>query len=144
MKAHVIELFISVDSEKKRASKDSLALDEDGILDDKFYNKNKDRLILITSITAYTIARNNGIELEFGSLGENILINENISHLHAGERLLIGDLYLEITQNCTICKGLSTVDSKLPTLLKSDRGIFAKAIGSGVITKGDSVVIHHE
>jgi len=141
IKANVIELFISVDEEKKRVSKDVLQLDEGGIFDDKFYAKNKDRLILITSIVAYTLAYDNGIEMEYGSLGENILINQNISHLNVGDCFQVGELFLEITQNCTICKGLSIIDSKLPEVLKSDRGVFAKAMGSGFIKKGDIVII---
>lgn len=121
--------------------KEKLELDENGVVDDKFYAKNPNRLILITSTDAYSMAKDSGIELEYGSLGENILIDNNINDLTIGSQFKIGDLVLEITQNCTLCKGLSNIDPKLPDILKYDRGIFAKAVGNGLVKTDDSVII---
>jgi MOSC domain-containing protein YiiM len=138
--SRVLALFISVDNDKKRVSKKELELDEMGVLEDKFYAKNPNRLILIASTAAYALAKNCGVELEYGSLGENILIDQNINHLSLGDRLKIGDVVLEITQNCTLCNGLSLLDPKLPEVLKNDRGLFAKAIVSGTIKKDDIII----
>ena len=137
----VLRLFISVDNEKKRVSKEKLKIDEMGVIEDKFYAKNTNRLILIASTTAYALAKSSGVELEYGSLGENILIDQNINHLSIGDRFKIGDIVLEITQNCTLCNGLSVLDPKLPEVLKNDRGIFAKAVTSGIIEKDDIIRI---
>jgi MOSC domain-containing protein YiiM len=137
----VLSLFVSVDNEKKRDSKDKLELDEKGVFEDKFYGKNINRLILVTSTTAYALAKSNGVELEYGSLGENILVDGNINRLSEGDRFKIGDILLEVTQNCTLCNGLSVLDSKLPEVLKNDRGIFVKAITSGIIKKDDIIII---
>lgn len=139
--ARVLALFISVDSAAKRVEKEKLELDENGILDDKFYAKNKDRLILITSVAAYRLAKENGVELAYGSLGENILIDNDVKDLTIGSQFRIGAVVLEITQNCTLCKGLSTLDPNLPDILKHDRGIFAKSVITGIIRKEDSVII---
>ncbi|MHB8100413.1 MAG: MOSC domain-containing protein [Sulfuricurvum sp.] len=141
IKARVLSLFISVNDENKRVQKEKLELDENGVVDDKFYAKNPNRLILITSTDAYSMAKDSGIELEYGSLGENILIDNNINYLTIGSQFKIGDLVLEITQNCTLCKGLSNIDPKLPDILKYDRGIFAKAVGNGLVKTDDSVII---
>lgn len=141
IKARVLSLFISVNDENKRVQKEKLELDENGVVDDKFYAKNPNRLILITSTDAYSMAKDSGIELEYGSLGENILIDNNINDLTIGSQFKIGDLVLEITQNCTLCKGLSNIDPKLPDILKYDRGIFAKAVGNGLVKTDDSVII---
>lgn len=141
VKAQVIALFISVDSEKKRVYKDKLELDDKGVCEDKFYAKNANRLILITSSRAYALSKESGIELEHGSLGENILIDQNINHLTVGDQLTIGDVVLEITQNCTLCNGLSAIDPTLPEILKNDRGIFAKTVSNGIIKKGDIIFI---
>jgi len=137
----VLALFISVDNEIKRLSKEHLELDDKGVLDDKFYAKNNNRLILITSTAAYMLAKNSGVELEYGSLGENILIDQAINELAIGDRFRIGETLLEVTQNCTLCKGLSILDSKLPEILKNDRGLFAKAITNGIIKKNDIIII---
>ena len=139
----VIQLYITrKDIPKTRATVDSAKLDDKGIIDDKFYGKDPTRSILIASTDSYNIVKDNDIEIEAGSLGENILIDINPYHLVAGDTLKIGKNELEITQNCTICQGLSSVDSKLPKLLQNDRGIFARFIkGDSEIKLGDSVVI---
>ena len=137
----VLSLFVSVDDEKKRVCKDALVLDDKGVSGDKFYAKNANRLILITSVAAYALARSNGVDLEYGSLGENILVDHDINCLAIGDQFKIGDMLLEVTQNCTLCNGLSILDPKLPEVLKKDRGIFVKAITSGIIKKDDIIRI---
>jgi MOSC domain-containing protein YiiM len=143
MKGKVLELFITQGDEKKtRKNVLHIEVDKNGIIDDKFYAKNSQRAILITSLESYQLSKDNGINIETGSLGENILIDINPYSLLAGDRLFISGIELEITQNCTLCQGLSSVNSKLPKLLKNDRGIFAKVISqSGIIKIDDEVQI---
>jgi len=116
-------------------------VDENGIIEDKFYAKDANRSILITSLDSYLLAKESSIDMEYGSLGENILVDVNPYHLTQGDIISFGELELIITQNCTICNSLSKVDAKLPNVLKSDRGIFAKTLKSGKIRKGDIVKI---
>jgi len=132
----VIDLFIS-NKDIGRENKDEIELTTQGIYGDKFFDKEVDRSILITSNDSYLMAKENGIDAPLGSLGENILVSINPYGLNSGDRLSIGDTILEITQNCTICNSLAKVDKNLPKVLKSDRGIFAKTIKSGKIRKGD-------
>ncbi|WP_457746071.1 MOSC domain-containing protein [Sulfurimonas sp.] len=143
MQGKVLKLFITQNDEKKtRKEIQEISVDENGIIDDKFYAKNQQRAILITSIYSYDLTKENKIDITHGTLGENILIDINPYHLLPGETLTIGDTVLEITQNCTLCKGLSTLNSKLPKLLKNDRGIFAKVInGASSIKTSDKVKI---
>ena len=136
----VLELFISIKGKDKEI-REEILVDEDGIIEDKFYAKNRERSILITSAESYTLAKDNDIDAKYGSLGENILIDINPYHLSVGDIIIIGELELIITQNCTICNSLAKVDKKLPALLKCDRGIFAKTLKSGKIGKGDEVKI---
>ena len=135
----VLELFISIKGESNRFCRDELVVDEQGVKEDKFYAKSSDRGILITSIDSYNLAKENGILAPHSSLGENILLDVSPYHLVPGDRLEVGAILLEITQNCTICNSLSKVDTALPKLLENDRGIFAKVIKSGVIKQGDKV-----
>ncbi len=136
----VTELFISVKN-KERENKNEIVMDIEGILEDKYYNKEIDRSILITSIDSYILAKDNGIDIKYGSLGENILIDLNPYNLNFGDKLLIGEVILEITHNCTICNSLAKVDPNLPKILKTDRGIFAKTFKGGKIQKNDKVTI---
>ena len=118
----IIELFYSTND--GRVNPISLLLDEKGVLEDKYYNKNIQRSVLLASLDSYELAKNNGINAPYSSLGENILIDYNPYHLKPGAQIAIGDLVLEISQNCTICNSLAKVDSALPKILKNDRGIF--------------------
>jgi MOSC domain-containing protein YiiM len=141
MQGKVIALYVTKDDAiKKREKTDEIKIDIDGIKNDKFYAKDSARTILITSIDSYKLAKENNIDLDEGALGENILIDINPYHLLPGETLQIGDTLLEITQNCTLCKGLSTLNSKLPKLLKNDRGVFAKLINDTSLIKINDTV----
>jgi len=137
----VIKLYITKDDKvKTRVSMKNINLDSQGIIDDKFYAKNNQRAILITSKDSYHLAQKNNINIEEGVLGENILIDINPYNLLEGDEIKIGNAILRITQNCTLCKGLTTINSKLPKLLKNDRGIFATIIGDLTSIKvGDKV-----
>jgi MOSC domain-containing protein YiiM len=135
----VSSLFYSPPSGRTRAN--TLALDSKGIVNDKHYNKNIDRTVLIASLESYELANNHDIALAYGFLGENVLIDYNPYHLRSGARLKIGKVTFEISQLCTLCKSLTKVDSKLPTLLKDDRGIFAKVLDAGSIKEGDDIYL---
>lgn len=131
----IVDLFISKEKYDGRINQTELAVDEDGVFIDKFYGKDKVRSILIASTQSYDIVREQGIDIDYGDLGENILIDFSLSLLKVGTQLKIGEVVLEITQNCTICNHLSKIDKRVPALLKTDRGIFAKVVSSGMIKK---------
>ncbi|MDY0233053.1 MAG: MOSC domain-containing protein [Sulfurimonas sp.] len=135
----ILELYYSTNN--GRVNTTELALDDKGVIEDKYYNKDIQRSVLITSKASYDMANSHGIDAPYSALGENILIDYNPYHLKPGARLAIGDLELEISQNCTLCKSLAKVDARLPKLLQNDRGVFAKVISSGTIRKGDNIYL---
>jgi MOSC domain-containing protein YiiM len=137
----VIELFVSKKGEEQRVQMKRVELDGDGILEDKFYAKDINRSVLLTTTQSYELALKNGIEISYGSLGENILIDFNPYDLPIATQIKIGDVVVEIAQNCTICNHLSKIDKSLPKLLEHDRGIFVKVIEPGFIEKGDSITL---
>ncbi len=128
---NILSLYIS--TKNGSTEKDSIVVDKLGIIGDKFYGKSQDRAVLITSTKAYSLMRQSDIVPPFGALGENILVDFDISKLKPNDILNINDVLLCITQNCTICKHLSHIDKIVPTLLKHDRGIFARVIKDGTI-----------
>jgi len=138
---NIITLFISQKEYKKRLEKRNLRLDKKGIISDKYYNKDIQRSILITSTQSYALAEANNVIMPYGSLGENILIDYNPYHLIPGTKLQIGNVLLEISQRCTMCDHLSNINNQLPTLLKDDRGIFAKVLIGGTISKDDTILL---
>ena len=112
-----------------------------GILDDKFAKSNLDKSVMIVGSYAYSLAHNNSIELPKGALGENILLNFDPHILKIGDRLLIRDVVLEVTEPCTLCSHLTKYSSKLPKLILNHRGIYCKIIRSGKVFIGDKVEI---
>ena len=124
-----------------RTDSTALQCDPKGIIEDKHYNKKLERSVLLTSIESYALLEKHGINALHGSLGENLLLDYNPYALATGTRLKIGNVELEISQLCTLCKSLVSVDAKVPKLLKDDRGVFAKVISSGTIRKDDSIYI---
>jgi len=137
----ILSLF-TVPHDKEQVAADTLLVDTKGILGDKHYDKNNERAILITASDSYRLVeRELGITLPKGYLGENLLVSESPYHLEPGTQLSIGETVLEITQGCTLCKHLATLDKRIPKLLKDDRGIFAKVVKEGEITSGEDIYI---
>ena len=136
---NIVNLFISKKGIKERLEQNELILDKNGIVTDKFYAKDIQRSVLICSTYGYMVARDKNIDINYGELGENIVVNFDLSELKEGDYFKVGEVELEITQNCTICQSLAKIDPILPTLLKDDRGIFAKVIKDGTIGRNDEV-----
>jgi len=137
----VIELYVSKDSGQKREQKELLHVELDGALEDRFKGKDIDRSILLVASLSYQLADEQGIALNSGELGENILLDFNPYSLEARTRLQVGQLILEIAQKSSLCASLSKISSKLPKLLKGRRGVFAKVINPGTIRTGDEVYL---
>jgi len=136
---NVLQLFISKKGDKNRTNITQISLDENGIIGDKFYALDIQRSVLLTSTHSYDITASNNINMSYGDLGENLLINYNPYNLNIGVQLQIGEVILEISQACTLCNHLSKIDKRVPKLLKNDRGIFAKVIKSGIINVDDTI-----
>jgi len=135
-------LFISQKGISAPVEKDLLIVDPNGIQEDKHYGSTPERTVLITSLDSYRITQKDlGVTMPHGYLGENLLIDYNPYHLPLGTQLKIGSALLEITQNCTLCNHLSTLDKRIPKLLKNDRGIFAKVVKEGTFKKDDPVFL---
>jgi len=135
----VLSLYISNPKTSQSVKQNCIAVDTDGIIQDKHYKKEIERSVLITSTASYELLASHNITVPYGALGENLLIDFNPYSLPVGTRLQLANTLLEITQNCTLCKHLAIHDKRIPKLLKNDRGIFAKVIHSGKISIGDTI-----
>lgn len=137
----VLKLFISESGKSGRVEQPQLCLDANGVLNDKFYGKDVERSVLISSVDSYKLTMEHNIEMKYGDLGENIVVDFNPYSLPTNTLIKIGDVVLEIIQRCTLCKSLSKIDSRVPQLLKDDRGVFAKVIEAGTINV-DAIVAY--
>lgn len=110
-----------------------------GIKDDKFAQKNLDQTVLIVGLNSYEKAKENDIELQYGCLGENILLDFDPHTFEVGDIFFIEDSVIQITQICSICSHLSKFDKRLPKLLKENRGLYCKIVSNGTVKKGMNV-----
>ncbi len=137
----VLSLYISNKEMPHPVEKKKINVDIKGIINDKHYNKDIERAILISSTASYALVKSHLIDIPYGILGENLLVDFNPYALPTGSQLKIGNAVLEISQNCTLCNHLSKIDKKLPKLLKNDRGIFGKVVQEGTISEGDAIYL---
>ena len=112
-----------------------------GIMHDKFAGKDLDRTVMIVGQKAYDMAEEESIRLKAGSLGENILLDFDPHDFIYGTQFRIGDVLLEITDDCTMCKHLAQFDEALPALLLHHRGRYCKILKGGIITPGQTVTL---
>ncbi len=140
----VLDLFVAPinSKEKVRQKRDEIELIENyGIKDDKFAGDRLNQVVLIVPKIAYDILKESGIILQYGSLGENILVDFNIMEFNTSTILKIGETTLEITQKCTLCSHLAYFDKQVPKLVKNHRGVYCKIIKGGKISKKMSIEI---
>ncbi len=112
-----------------------------GVEGDRHFGKHPDRAVLIAGQTSYAKARQAGIELPWGALGENLLVDFDPHALGPHSRLKIGTAVLELTTICTVCEALSAFDLRLPKLLYKARGMYARVLHGGVVRIGDPVEV---
>lgn len=144
MKGNIVEIFSAPKGFKgdTRPIVKSLVLEKDyGIQGDKFALKNLDRTVMIVGTPTYEFAKENGIELKYGSLGENILFDFDPHLLEIGTIIIMGDAKIQITQKCTICTHLAVFGENLPTLIQDCRGLYCKIVESGIVNKNTKVIV---
>ncbi len=112
-----------------------------GAKGDRHAGKNPDRAVLVAGLPAYKKAREAGIHLPFGALGENLLLDLDPHSLPPGTRLRVGESLLEFTQVCAVCSSLSQFDLRLPKLLYGGRGLYARVLEGGLVRVGNPVRI---
>ena len=142
MRASVVSLHASGSSFVKRKEARLILTANVGAKGDRHAGRDSARALLITSAGTYSFLNTKGLSLSYGSLGENIVLQDIRLHdLPIGSRLQIAETILELSEPCTVCKSLSEIDHHLPKLLYGKRGIYARVLSGGVIAQGDQVVI---
>ncbi len=107
-----------------------------GIKDDKFAGKDTNRSVMVVGKIAYDIAKENDVDIEFGSLGENIVLDFDPHDLRVNDIIQIGEVKLKLTEMCTICSHLCVHDKKLPKLVAKHRGVYCEILNDGIIKEG--------
>jgi MOSC domain-containing protein YiiM len=139
----VVDTFSAIigTSGMPRPKVESLELIEEfGIKNDKFAGLDVNKSVMIVGIDTYDLAKEAGIELKYGSLGENILLDFNPHIYDIGTILSINVVKIEITEKCTICNHLSVFGKSLPKIVKDCRGLYCKVLSNGTISRENEVL----
>lgn len=140
----VLDTFSASKSSKNmpRPKVDFLNLIYDyGIENDKFAKKDLNKTVMIVGANSYTLSKDNGINIDYGTLGENIVFDFDPHELEIGAIMKIGESEIQITEKCTICQHLTIFDKRLPKVVRNHRGLYAKILKSGKIEKNLPVFI---
>lgn len=142
MMARVFSLHLGRGPGLPKARVESLELvAEHGALGDRHAGKDAARAVLVTGLPAYQSARESGIELAYGALGENLILDIDPHQLGPGQRLRVAGALLGLSTSCTVCETLAVFDPRLPKLLYNKRGMYARVIKGGVVHIGDAVAL---
>ncbi len=140
MTGKVISLHLGLGSGLPKPQVESLELLAGfGAKGDRHAGKDPERAVLVAGLPAYERAREAGIELPFGALGENLLLDLDPHALPPGARLRVGEALLVFSHVCTVCSSLSQFDLRLPKLLYGGRGLYARVLEGGWVRVGDPV-----
>ena len=111
-----------------------------GIEGDKFAGGEMHKTVMIVGKRPYDMARDLGITLEPGSLGENLLLDFDPHEFAAGTIFQIGEAQIQIAESCTLCQHLAVFDKRLPKLVRDHRGLYCRILADGEIRPGDTVI----
>jgi MOSC domain-containing protein YiiM len=101
-----------------------------------------DRAICLYSVELYDWLREEGIDLQWGSIGENLTTHAlDLNELSIGTQLRIGQTIIEITKVRVPCRNLHKWDPRLMELIRGRSGWMAKVIQEGIAREGDEIEV---
>lgn len=106
------------------------------------YHGGPNRAVCIYSEELYDELRDAGVDMTFGSVGENFTTRGlDLRRLAKGDRLRVGEegCVVEITDVRVPCNQLKKWDTELPELIVGRSGWVAKVISEGVVKPGDAI-----
>jgi MOSC domain-containing protein YiiM len=104
------------------------------------YHGGPDRAICIYSVELYDWLREEGIDLAWGSVGENFTTEGlELGRLEKGSRLRVGECTIEITNVRVPCASLKKWDALLPEMIVGRSGWVARVIEPGLVRAEDSI-----
>lgn len=140
MSGRVVSLHLGLGSGLPKARVEVLELAAGfGAQGDRHAGRDPERAVLVAGLAAYEKAKKAGIELPFGALGENLLLDLDPHELPSRTQLRVGEALLELSHMCTVCASLSQFDLRLPKLLYGGRGLYARVLEGGRVRVGDPV-----
>jgi MOSC domain-containing protein YiiM len=106
------------------------------------YHGGPDRAVCLFSEELYGWLREQGIDLQNGSVGENFTTSGvDLMALGVGDRLRVGECLIEITDVRTPCRNLNQWHPDLLSMMKGRSGWVAKVVEEAIVKPGDSIEV---
>jgi len=100
------------------------------------------RQVSLLPLESIESMREKGLNLRPGAFGENITVQSvDVRGLRSGDRILIGDAELEVTQVGKECRAKCAIYERVGDCIMPREGIFATVRRGGKVTVGDPVEV---
>ncbi|RCK77537.1 MAG: MOSC domain protein [Ignavibacteriae bacterium] len=141
-KIKIISLNISKKKGIPKTQVNSVILIENWGIEGDIHSGNWHRQISLLAIESIDKMRQLGLNVRPGAFAENITIEGiNLLDLKIGDRLIIGNAVLEVTQIGKECHSKCAIYYQAGDCVMPREGIFARVISGGKINVGDEVIV---
>jgi len=140
----VVAVSAGTDSSMAKPRRDAIRLVAGkGVEHDRHFGRNGARAVLLVDVGTYQALRERGLDLPFGSLGENVVIEGlALDELPPGSRVRLGpDATVRLTEPRPRCGRLREVHPDLARLLPRARGVYGEVTVGGTVRPHDPVVV---
>jgi len=98
------------------------------------------RQVSLLAVESMATIRALGLDVQPGDFAENITTQDmDLSALHVGDQLVVGDCALEITQIGKVCHARCSIYARVGDCVMPREGLFARVIRGGTVRVGDAV-----
>lgn len=141
-KIKIISLNISKKKGIPKTQVNSVILIENWGIEGDIHSGDWHRQISLLAIESIDKMRQLGLNVRPGAFAENITIEGiNLLDLKIGDRLIIGNAVLEVTQIGKECHSKCAIYYRAGDCVMPREGIFARVISGGKIYVGDEVIV---
>ena len=122
---------------------DSAILIEDWGIEKDAHAGNWHRQVSLLSYEKIQEFREKGAEVDFGSFGENLIVEGfgSLKTIPVGSRFQIGETILELTQIGKECHTHCKIYQTMGDCIMPREGVFAKVVKGGRIERGDEIIL---
>ncbi len=136
----ICAICISEERGTKKHQKNEIKLIKDHGLDKDAHAGSWHRQVSLLSLEKIKAFQEKGANVDFGSFGENIVVEGlDFRILPVGTQLRVGDALLEITQIGKECHTHCRIYNQMGDCIMPREGVFARVLASGIIHVGDEM-----
>jgi MOSC domain-containing protein YiiM len=117
-------------------------VDAGGVRDDRHHGRDPARALLLVPAASYRALADQDIDLPYGSMGENVVVDGlPETGLAPGTLIALGPVMGRVEAACTVCSSLAEVHPRLPKAAYGRRGVYLRVVRGGPLRPGDAVRI---